>query len=131
MVPNKNNIILAGEGTHNFTPFLDSNPACLPDAKYKGLAGDTKGLKAYKSADGIRWSLMEEKPVITNGDFDSQNLAFWHPVQKRYVAYHRKGRDGVRDIMTSVSSDFLNGMIRDTSIMVTLLPNTSIRMPLA
>ncbi len=43
-----NNIILAGEGTHNFTPFLDTNPACLPDAKYKALAGDAKGLKAYK-----------------------------------------------------------------------------------
>lgn len=39
---------------------------------------------------------MQDKPVITKGDFDSQNLAFWHPIQKRYVAYHRKGREGVR-----------------------------------
>ncbi|MEQ1826823.1 MAG: hypothetical protein ABL921_12790 [Pirellula sp.] len=102
-----NNILLSGQGTHNFAPFLDSNPACAPDAKYKALAGDTKGLKAYKSADGIHWNLMQDKPVITKGDFDSQNLAFWHPTQKRYVAYHRKGRDGVRDIMMSVSANFL------------------------
>lgn len=104
----ENNIVLAGEGTHNFTPFLDANPDCSIDAKYKALAGDAKGLKAYKSADGLNWSLMQEKLVITKGDFDSQNLAFWHPTQKRYIAYHRKFRDGVRDIMMSVSSDFLN-----------------------
>ena len=102
-----NNIILAGEGTHNFTPFLDANPDCKPDAKYKALAGDAKGLKAYKSADCIHWTLMQDKNVITKGDFDSQNLAFWHPTQKRYIAYHRKFRDGVRDIMMSVSTNFL------------------------
>ncbi len=103
-----NNIILSGEGTHNFTPFLDANPDCLPDAKYKALAGDAKGLKAYKSADAVHWSLMQDKLVITKGEFDSQNLAFWHPTQNRYIAYHRKFRDGVRDIMMSVSTDFLN-----------------------
>lgn len=103
-----NNIILAGEGTHNFSPFLDSNPDCRADAKYKALAGDAKGLKAYKSADCVHWTLMQDKLVITKGDFDSQNLAFWHPTQKRYIAYHRKFRDGVRDIMMSVSADFLN-----------------------
>lgn len=103
-----NNIILSGEGTHNFTPFLDANPDCRPDAKYKALAGDSKGLKAYKSADGVHWILIRDKHVITKGDFDSQNLAFWHPTQNRYIAYHRKFRDGVRDIMMSVSADFLS-----------------------
>ncbi len=103
-----NNIILTGEGTHNFSPFLDANPACSPDARYKALAGDGKGLKAYKSSDGVHWVLIQDKPVITKGDFDSQNIAFWHPTQKRYLAYHRKSRNGVRDIMMSVSADFLN-----------------------
>ena len=51
---------------------------------------------------------MREEPVITNGDFDSQNLAFWHPEQKRYLDFHRKSRAGVRDIMTATSADFLN-----------------------
>jgi Calcineurin-like phosphoesterase len=102
----ENNILLADEGTHNFTPFIDANPACKPDAKYKALAGDAKGLKAYKSADGLRWTLIQDKSVITKGNFDSQNLAFWHPTQGRYLAYHRMSRDGFRDIMMSVSADF-------------------------
>ncbi|MCC6508249.1 MAG: hypothetical protein IT423_04025 [Pirellulaceae bacterium] len=104
----ENNIILEGVGSINFTPFLDENPDCAPDARYKALAGDKTGLKAYKSSDGIHWSLIQDKPVITNGNFDSQNLAFWHPLQRRYVAYHRKTKDSIRDIMFSVSTDFLN-----------------------
>ena len=108
-----NNIVWASEDTHNFTPFLDVNPECSADARYKALAGGSlkwggKGLRAYKSPDGIHWSLMQESPVITDGDFDSQNLAFWHPLLKRYFAYHRKGRAGVRDIMMSTSADFLH-----------------------
>lgn len=103
----ENNVILAGESTHNFTPFLDANPAASADARFKALAGGKKGLKAYKSADGIHWSLMQDQPVITDGDFDSQNLAFWHAGQKRYLAYHRKGNNRIRDIMFSTSTDFI------------------------
>jgi hypothetical protein len=103
-----NNIVWAGEGTHNFTPFKDANPDCTADAKYKALAGDSSGLKAYKSPDGIHWSLMSGEPVITDGAFDSQNLAFWHPEQNCYLDFHRMFRAGVRDIMTASSPDFLN-----------------------
>lgn len=102
-----NNLILSGEGTHNFAPFIDNNPACPADARFKALAGNTKGLKAYQSADGVRWSLVQEQPVITDGNFDSQNLALWHPGQKRYLAYHRKANNKVRDIMVSTSTDFV------------------------
>ena len=109
----ENNIVWAGDDTHNFTPFKDANPECAADARYKALGGGSlrsggKGLRAYKSPDGIHWSLMREEAVITNGDFDSQNLAFWHPEQKRYLDFHRKGRAGVRNIMTASSTDFLN-----------------------
>jgi hypothetical protein len=109
----ENNIVWAGDDTHNFTPFKDANPDCAADARYKALGGASlrsggKGLRAYKSPDGIHWSFMREDAVITNGDFDSQNLAFWHPEQKRYLDFHRKGRAGVRNIMTSSSTDFLN-----------------------
>ncbi len=115
----ENNIILAssslgttegsasGISTHNFTPMLDTNPACAADARFKALSGDSKGLKAFKSADGIHWSLMSDKAVITDGNFDSQNLALWHPGQKRYLAYHRKSNNKVRDIMVSTSTDFV------------------------
>ena len=33
----KNNIILDSIGSHAFSPFLDRNPDCAPDAKYKAL----------------------------------------------------------------------------------------------
>ncbi|MCX7426345.1 MAG: hypothetical protein NTW96_12075 [Planctomycetia bacterium] len=102
----KNNIIVTGPASHNFCPMLDANPNCKPDEKFKGLGGTGGGLFAYKSADGIHWSLLTEKPVVTEGAFDSQNLAFWDPNRGSYVEYHRAFRDG-RDIMTSTSADFL------------------------
>jgi len=109
----ENNIIWAGSDTHNFTPFKDANHDCAADARYKALAGSSVrgggvGLRAYQSPDGIHWSLMREAGVITQGDFDSQNLAFWNPEKKRYMSFFRKGRSGVRDIMTATSTDFVN-----------------------
>jgi len=101
-----NNIVWNGVGTHNFTPFKDANPDCAPEARYKALAGG--GLRALQSPDGIHWSLMSAKPVITKGAFDSQNLGFWDSVRGCYFDYHRGFRDGVRDIMTCTSNDFLN-----------------------
>ena len=117
----KNNIILEGLGTHNFAPFKDENPNCKPEAKYKALAGTQSegGLYAFQSADGINWKLMQEKPVITKGAFDSQNLAFWDADQKTYRTYYRVFSGGVttsktwkpegdRAIQTATSDDFLN-----------------------
>jgi hypothetical protein len=107
----RNNIVWDGVGTHDFTPFKDSNPACSEDARYKALGrggGQYKrGLYAFKSPDGIRWTLMSQEPVITKGAFDSQNLAFWDPIRRLYVDFHRTFSAGVRDIMTCTSKDFL------------------------
>lgn len=109
-----NNIIWDIEpASHNFAPFKDPNPDCLPEQQYKALAGSRQGaLHAFQSPDGIHWSLMRETPVITEGAFDSQNLAFWDPNRHCYVDYHRhfKMHDGerIRDIMTCTSTDFLN-----------------------
>ncbi len=62
------NVILARQVpfTHNFTPFLDTRPGVGPDAKYKALAGSggTGGLVAFKSADGIHWSKIQDAPVL-------------------------------------------------------------------
>lgn len=107
----QNNIILVHpQAVHNFTPFKDANPKCAADARYKALGGSKRsgGLLAFKSSDGIHWSPMTEKPVITKGAFDSQNLAFWDPVRKCYADYHRDFRNRVRDIMTCTSTDFLH-----------------------
>jgi len=63
---------------------------------------------------------MSDKPVITEGYFDSQNLAFWDRVRGQYVDFHRALRGGpesirpptheasTKDMMTATSKDFLN-----------------------
>jgi hypothetical protein len=107
----ENNIVWAGKGTHNFTPFKDGNPRCPPEARYKALATGSKGLVPFQSADGIQWSLMQETPVITAGAFDSQNLAFWDSVRGEYRAYWRyftAKPEGHRAIRTATSKDFLH-----------------------
>lgn len=104
-----NNIVLDGLGTHCFVAFKDANPSCPTEARYKGISrGNPKGLYVFQSPDGIRWKQISDKPVITHGAFDSQNLAFWDPHTKQYVDYHRIFVDGVRSIMTCTSDDFVN-----------------------
>ena len=54
----ENNVVLANAApvTHNFSPFLDSNPDAVADERYKALGGtQTSGLICYVSADGKRW----------------------------------------------------------------------------
>jgi len=120
----KNNIILnmpEARGTHNFTPFRDTNLNCAPDARYKAVGGlkSAGGLFAYKSADAIHWLPLGDKPMITNGAFDSQNLAFWDAALGRYRAYWRIFTAGAttksewkpagyRAIRTATSEDFVH-----------------------
>lgn len=116
-----NNIILDGVATHNFAAFKDTNPDCPPEARYKGIGGQKRegGLFVFQSPDGIVWEKIEEKAVITDGAFDSQNIAFWDDHAKVYRAYYRVfsegGTDdgewkpkGVRAIRTSTSKDYVN-----------------------
>lgn len=107
-----NNIIWDGIGSHTFVPFRDLNPAASPDFAYKAVAADKEGLYAFHSPDGLHWSLLQETPIITEGAFDSQNLAFWDPLRTCYVDFHREFRlvdgEGVRDIMTCTSIDFVH-----------------------
>jgi len=104
----ENNIVLAGSGCHNFTPFKDTNPAAPAEERYKAVARAGKGLVVFGSPDGYRWSLLCEKPVITKGAFDSQNLAFWDSLRKEYVCYFRIFKDRIRDIARCTSKDFLH-----------------------
>jgi len=103
----QNNIIWDGHGSHNFTPFKDVNPKCKPDARYKAVGTGKGGLMAFRSPDGIHWSVLADEPIITKGAFDSQNLAFWDSVREEYRAYVRDFRNG-RDIRTCTSEDFLH-----------------------
>ena len=110
----ENNIVwLGGPETHNFAPFKDTNPICPADERYKALGGTvtSKGLLAFKSADGIHWAKMSEQPVFSQGAFDSHNTAFWDAERGRYAMYFRffsEGEfQGLRMIGTAHSNDFL------------------------
>ena len=107
-----NNIIWTGPGCHNFTPMKDPNPAAPEEQRYKALGRvkkeDGKGLLPFVSPDGYRWSMLREEPVITEGAFDSQNLAFWDELRGEYLCYFRDFHDKVRDIKVCTSPDFVN-----------------------
>ena len=123
-----NNIVLAtGKlGPLNIDPghpaiFKDDNPAAAADARYKAIvrSNSPKGLHALKSPDGLHWAPMAEAPVITDGAFDSQNLAFWDAEAGLYRAYWRYFTAGTTDeknwkpaghraIRTATSKDFIH-----------------------
>jgi hypothetical protein len=102
--------------------FKDENPDAAPDARYKAIlrSREPRGLLAFKSPDGIHWTPLTDKPIITDGAFDSQNLAFWDGARQEYRAYWRyfaKGGKyvhdemnpmGVRAIRTATSKDFIH-----------------------
>ena len=107
----ENNIIWTGKGSHNFHPFLDTNPDCEPDKKYKAVGGvrkHDKGLHTFYSADGIHWKEMSDKPMLTDKyALDSDNIVFWDSIRKEYRCYFRNRRNRIRDIMTCTSKDFV------------------------
>lgn len=110
-----NNVILAKTPPlqHNFCPFLDARPGVDRGARFKGLGGTrTSGLVAYQSADGVHWSKIRERAVLTEGAFDSQNLAFWSEAEKQYLCYYRTfkkiGGTGYRWISRAVSDNFVD-----------------------
>jgi len=117
----ENNIVFAGVEAHNFAPWLDENPDCPPDERYKALCGlsysdDKHGLFAYKSADGFAWERLQDTPVITEGAFDSLNTWFWDSNTSEYRCYSRymTGQaatgswSGTRAIQSNTSADFRN-----------------------
>jgi hypothetical protein len=120
----ENNIIWEGIGVEQigitgFSPFVDTNPKCKENERFKAVGAQAQsskgGLWPMASADGVEWRLINDDPVITDGKFDSQNLAFWDSSRNEYRAYIRDFRDyddhfshGIRDIKTTTSIDFQN-----------------------
>lgn len=108
-----NNIVWIGAGSHNFTAFRDDRPGVEPTARFKALGGSggkgglSRGLLPFISPDCKNWKTLRDEPVITNGAFDSQNLAFWDSDRKEYRAYWRYFGNGVRAIRTATSTDFV------------------------
>lgn len=121
----ENNVILHEKSVcHNFSPFLDMRPGVPAEERFKALAGTILrnpggGLIAFASGDGVHWRKMSEKPVLTRGAFDSQNVSFWSESEGKYVAYLRTFTagvstatewrlDGLRSVSRSTSEDFLH-----------------------
>lgn len=114
-----NNVVWKGVESHNFAPFLDRNPRVRADERYKALGGVKQpgrnwhqgatpgGLYAFASADGIVWRKLRDTPVMTQGAFDSLNLAFWDSARERYACYSRIFAQGVRAVQSASSADFL------------------------
>ncbi|MFO7637425.1 MAG: hypothetical protein R6W96_08965 [Clostridia bacterium] len=118
-----NNILLQGKAfCHNFTPFLDTNPHCRAEERYKAVGGhertgiNTGLLYGFVSPDGVHWHKIQEGPVMTRGMFDSQNNAFFDTNTGRYVCYFRYFHnlhlenpgeyEGIRAIRCAFSDDF-------------------------
>ncbi len=101
---------------HDLSPFRDGNPNCNPSEQYKAVTrnkGGEKGLCAVCSHDGLSWEKMKEKPVITDGAFDTQNVAFWDGEREEYRAYWREffldaNENNYRGVKTAVSNDFIH-----------------------
>jgi hypothetical protein len=103
----ENNIVWAGPDLDNFTVYKDANPACRLGEEYKAVSAGKGGLLAYKSSDGLHWSLLRPEPIITEGAFDTQNIVFWDALRGHYWAYIRGFHNGLRDIRVATSPDFL------------------------
>ena len=110
----ENNVILADAApvTHNFSPFLDTRPGVPAGERFKALGGsEHSGLIAYVSADGMEWRKLRDEAVITDGMFDSQNVAFWSEPEQCYVCYFRTwtggGYSGYRTVSRATSPDFI------------------------
>lgn len=110
-----NNVVLSGQtpASHNFSPFLDTNPNAPKQQRYKALGGtQTSGLLAFVSADGLRWQRLQKGPVFTKGVFDSQNVSFYSESEQQYVCYFRTwtqgNYDGFRSVSRTTSKDFVH-----------------------
>ena len=88
----QNNILWATEKLDGWGSFKDTNPDCPLDTRYKAFYIGKGGLMAARSPDGIHWSAIGDEPVLTDGAFDSHNLAFWDAEQGLYRAYYRDFR---------------------------------------
>ncbi len=100
----------------NFFVFIDTNPACPPEKRFKATAYmHHYRLGWYSSPDGIHWQF--EAIFDMPGKFDTLNVCWWDAEIGRYVAYVRDFHDipedgdlnrGIRDARRTESEDFIH-----------------------
>ena len=89
----RNNVLQVGGYPTVPPPFLDTNPACRPDQRFKGLCARACKAHAMTSVDGLRWTPLQEAPLELAGQFDTINTAFWDSVAGCYRCYTRSWHD--------------------------------------
>lgn len=103
----ENNIILDIEavrqfdfnGFDNLSVFYDENPDCPADEKYKMICWwmGHASLIALFSADGIHFT--KSRFMTDEGEFDSQNRAFYSAAHKKYFAFFRGEHEASEEIL--------------------------------
>jgi hypothetical protein len=96
--------------------FIDTNPNCRENERYKGFNPTCGHLYAMCSADGIRWRAMQDEPLVYSGAFDTINTGFWDAIAGCYRSYTRawvnhETKDAchrVRIIQSATSPDFIH-----------------------
>ncbi|MBQ8813031.1 MAG: hypothetical protein IJZ85_00840 [Lachnospiraceae bacterium] len=110
-----NNVVVITNSMDAFHVFIDKNPDCSPQEKYKGIYTKSgkrkKELWCMTSHDGIHFK--EGWMITDKGAFDSYNSVFWDENKNVYVCYARDVHDGadgkrVRDVRVLESKDFKN-----------------------
>ncbi len=120
----ENNILFIGDTPNVPPPFIDTNPDCKPEEKYKGLSGEWKRCFIMGSPDGIHWKPITKDTLDMEGTFDTINTSFWDPQIKAYRCFTRYFENlkpdsneedvlgakptVVRAIQSSTSRDFFN-----------------------
>ena len=119
-----NNILRISEVPNIPPPFIDTNPDCRPEERYKGLSGEWKMCFALTSPDGIHWKLMTKDTLRMDGTFDTVNTSFWDPQIQAYRCFTRYFENidmdaedvdvlsaksiSIRAIQSSTSKDFVH-----------------------
>jgi len=97
----ENNIVWFGGKTPS--PFIDKNPSCPADQKYKALVG-SRPAYALVSEDAIHWRLLSDQPVLK----ETFGHAMWNAQTRKYMAHTRKRNQQARYMAYTESDDFLH-----------------------
>ena len=125
--PHTNIVMKTDVGFDNFFVFVDTNPNCPANEKYKAVSEylepeDYGALHGYVSADGLHWTEIGQLRIPSQGTFDSVNTCFYNNIDGKYYLYYRgfhgydkngkivifsdPNKNTVRDVRMSVSKSF-------------------------
>ena len=118
-----NNILLQGQTSHNFAPFIDTRRGVPASQRYKAVGGNGKAF-VFASSDGLTWRKLKKEPILDGEEpafdkhgairwgfnpgkeraiLDSLNVAFWDAEHEQFVLYFRAylpclSRDGKKKL---------------------------------